>query len=81
MLQDDEFREPEIEGVEIFLEEVVEGVESIKGTKFEEEAEGEESKKDGKGEEDLWKIALGEDSDPVEVTRTKYLAKNPSKRM
>ena len=70
-----------MEGIESFLEEVEEGVDAIKGTKFEEDAEGEESKKDGKGEEELWTIGLGNDSDPIEVTRTKYLAKNLSKRM
>ena len=70
-----------MEGVEIFLEEVEEGVDAIKGTKFEEGAEGEESKKDGKGEEELWTIGLGDDSNLVEVTKTEYLAKNLSKRM
>jgi len=34
-----------MEGVEIFLEEVKEGVNAIKGTKFEEGVEREESKK------------------------------------
>ena len=70
-----------MKGVEIFLEEVEEGVDAIKGTKFEEGAKREESKKDGKGEDELWMIGLGDDSDPVKVTRTEYLTKNLSKRM
>ena len=74
-----------MEGVDKILEEVEEGVDAIKGTKFEgkfeQGAKGKESKKDGKEEEEeVWTIGLGYDSDPIEVTRIEYLAKNPSKR-
>ena len=74
-----------MEGAENYLEEVEEGVNTIKGTKFEgkfeEGAEGEAFKKDGKEEDEVWIIGLGDDSDPVEATKTEYLTKNPSKRM
>ena len=42
-----------MEGVEKNLEEFEEGVDAIKWTKFEEGAEGEESKKDGNKEEEV----------------------------
>ena len=72
-----------MKGADNFFEEVEEWVESIKGTnfegKYEEGAEGEESKKDEKEEDEVWMIGLGNDSNLVEVTRTEYLAKNLSK--
>ena len=46
----------------------------------EEVMKGEEANQQVKEKDEVWLVNLGEDLEPVEVTRTKYLTQNPAKK-